>query len=115
MMVAKSKAGRCRTGSDLRGKILHAVPEHSQAGNALCGARPGRNGGWSAWPEPLENVTCSKCKALVDDEIMDTNAFICEFGQRIWDHALAVCGSPFAARAALESGEYFHRHDAIDD
>jgi len=56
--------GRCRTGSDRQGVLVHAIAEEDNFlpyfGKALCGVRPGRlSGGWSDnWQE---TATCPKC------------------------------------------------------
>ena len=60
------KAGRCRSGHDFCGKIIHAVLKRpdSVGGDsfekALCGTRPqGRSAGWSS--TTYGNINCPKC------------------------------------------------------
>ena len=52
--------GMCRTATDGKGQLIHAVPTTSEWDTALCGVRPGlRSNGWSSWPAP--SVTCPEC------------------------------------------------------
>ena len=73
----KILTGRCRTGSDSTGKLVHAVPIENEPvvrddgwiawdgvsawATALCGRKPsGLSNGWSVYASSAE-VTCPKC------------------------------------------------------
>jgi len=57
------KQGRNRTGSDLTGKITHAVIEF----NAICGDNPGKtSGGWSDYNDKI--LTCKKCLKIINQK-----------------------------------------------
>lgn len=51
------KTGRARSGLDQAGKTTHLKPENDN--RALCGAKPGKLGGWSDEPEGV--LTCPRC------------------------------------------------------
>ena len=54
-------AGRCRSGNDTTGKVVHALVD----GIALCGKQPGRrSAGWSEYNDRF--LTCEKCKEKFD-------------------------------------------------
>ena len=60
-------SGRCRTGSDQSGRVIHAVFSDGHWGDwlnpALCGKRPGRlSVGWIETDEGLDAVTCPACR-----------------------------------------------------
>ena len=51
-------AGRCRSGNDTTGKVVHTLVD----GIALCGKQPGlRSAGWSEYNDRF--LSCKKCKA----------------------------------------------------
>lgn len=60
-------SGRCRTGSDQSGRVIHAVFTDGHWGAwlnpALCGKRPGRlSVGWIEMDGGLDAVTCPACR-----------------------------------------------------
>ena len=60
-------SGRCRTGSDQSGRVIHAVFTDGSGGGwlnpALCGKRPGRlSVGWIETDGDLDAVTCPACR-----------------------------------------------------
>jgi hypothetical protein len=61
-LVPRTLTGRCRSGGDWGGSIVHAVADGKW--KALCGKAPGRtSAGWSEWPSP--KVTCPRCLKLM--------------------------------------------------
>lgn len=58
---ARSLSGRCRSGSDLTGTVVHLTIDGAYGlGRALCGKQPGRrSAGWSSWEHAAP--TCRKC------------------------------------------------------
>jgi len=49
-------AGRCRSGADQTGHVVHVLV----SGRALCGREPGaRSAGWSTYND--QEITCPKC------------------------------------------------------
>jgi hypothetical protein len=57
-VYAQHLAGRCRTGSDGTGTLVHAVPQGTFT--ALCGRTYGRHSaGWSDYLD--REVTCPRC------------------------------------------------------
>lgn len=80
-------SGRCRTGSDRTGAVIHAVADSEWT--ALCGKQPGRtSAGWSVWID--DEVSCPRClKKLATIEYQ-----ICKCGNLLVGEDCPNCNKP---------------------
>jgi hypothetical protein len=74
-VYARHLAGRCRTGSDSKGALAHAVPVGEYT--ALCGRTYGRrSAGWSDYYDRA--LTCPRClrkmQQIGDVEVIEPEA-----------------------------------------